>query len=84
MTESEVANSKKGQSLGFFTFAILLLIDVLFSRLKGIDTFSSLTILLSGFVVSLSYETILNLKDKSRKKTGVTSMDVRSIPFLEE
>ena len=70
MNESEVANFKKGQSLGFFTFAILLLTDVLVAHLKGIDTFSSLTILLSGFVVSLSYETILNLKDKTRMKQG--------------
>ena len=70
MTESEVANFKKGQSLGFFTFAILLLIDVFVTRLKGIDTFSSLTILLSGFVVSFSYELLLNMKDKLRKKQG--------------
>ena len=70
MTESEVANFKKGQSLGFFTFAILLLIDVFVTRFKGIDAFSSLTILSSGFVVSLGYEMILNLKDKSRKKQG--------------
>ena len=70
MTENEVANFKKGQSLGFFTFAILLLIDVFVNRLKGIDILSSLTILLSGFVVSLGYEMILNLIDKSRKKRG--------------
>ena len=70
MTESEVANFKKGQSIGFFTFATLLLIDVFVTRLKGIDTFTSLTILLSGFVVSLSYEMFLNIKDKSLKKRG--------------
>ena len=70
MTENEVANFKKGQSLGFFTFAILLMIDVFVTRLKGIDTFSSLTILLSGFVISFTYEFLLNMKDKSLKKRG--------------
>ena len=70
MTENEVANFKKAQSLGFFTFALLLLIDALVTSLKGINTLSSLTILLSGFVVSLGYEMILNLRDKLRTKRG--------------
>ena len=71
MTDSEIGNSRKGLILGFFTFAIMLLINIIYFRLSEIELFSNLTILLTGFVVTYGYEFFLNIMDKSRKKTVI-------------
>ena len=68
MTDTEIDNSRKGLILGFFTFAIMLLINIIYLRLTEIELFSNLTILLTGFVVTYGYEFFLNIMHKSRKK----------------
>ena len=68
MTDSEIGNSRKGLILGFFTFAIMLLINIIYLRVSEIELFSNLTILIAGFVVSFGYELFWNTMDKLRKK----------------
>jgi chromate transport protein ChrA len=68
MSETEIVNGRKGQVLGFITFAILLLINIIYHRVSEIELFSSLTILLAGLVVAFGYEFFLNAMDKSRRK----------------
>ena len=68
MSETEIVNSKKGQVLGFITFAILLLINIIFDRVSEIELLSNLIILMAGLVVAFCYEFILNVMDSSRKK----------------
>jgi ABC-type bacteriocin/lantibiotic exporter with double-glycine peptidase domain len=67
MTENEIVNSKKGQLLGFFTFAIMLFVNIIYHEISEIELFSYLTILLAGLVVAFGYEIILNMMDRSRK-----------------
>jgi hypothetical protein len=59
MTENEIVNSKKGQLLGFFTFAIMLFVNIIYHEISEIELFSYLTILLAGLVVAFGYEFIL-------------------------
>jgi hypothetical protein len=68
MSETEIVNGKRGQSLGFITFAILLLINAIYDRVSEIELLSSLTILLAGMAVAFGYEFFLNAMDKSRRK----------------
>jgi hypothetical protein len=71
MTETEIVNGQKGQVLGFITFAILLLINIIYHRVSGIELLSNLIILMAGLVVAFGYEFILNRMDRSRKKTMI-------------
>ena len=69
MSETEIVNSKKGQVLGFITFAILLLINIIFDRVSEIELLSNFIILMAGLVVAFGYEMFLNMRDQIKKKT---------------
>ncbi len=68
MTETEIVNSKKGQELGFLSFAILLLINIIYYWFKEVELFSNFVILFAGLVIAFGYEFILNRMDRSRNK----------------
>lgn len=76
MPKNEYDNWKKATILGFYTYMILLFINLVSELGFSRDFLSTGIVFLSGLAVAFAYQLILNLKDKKQSNDKKIFSDV--------
>ncbi|MFC7321490.1 hypothetical protein [Halobacillus campisalis] len=72
MTEKQTIHWRKGAIIGFYTYLILLFIDLTYDLLFAANAFSTSFIFWGGLIAAFGTELIFNLKDKRKLRKSVS------------
>lgn len=68
MSKFEQNNLRKGATLGFYSYMLLLFINYIYSLLSKSEPFTSGVIFWTGLLIAFGYEFIINLKSTMKVK----------------